>query len=67
MIKELMDKHHISPKHSFMVGDKLIDAESGKNSGIEGVLVRSRPTETTEFSFFKTLLDFAHHLQKIAK
>jgi D-glycero-D-manno-heptose 1,7-bisphosphate phosphatase len=67
MIKELMDKHHISPKHSYMVGDKLIDAESGKNSGIEGVLVRSKPSETTEFSFFKTLLDFAHHLQKIAK
>lgn len=67
MIKDLMEKHHISPKHSYMVGDKLIDAESGKNAGIEGVLVRNRPVEKTDFSFYKTLLDFAHQLQKGAK
>lgn len=62
MIKDLMEKHHISPEHSYMVGDKLIDAEAGKNAGIQGVIVRHH--QNPDFPYFKTLLDFANSLKK---
>lgn len=62
MIKELMEKYHISPEHSYMVGDKLIDAEAGKDAGIQGVLVRH--ATSTEFLSFKNLLEFAQSLKK---
>lgn len=63
MIQELMEKYHISPEHSYMVGDKLIDAEAGKNAGIQGVLVR-HSQDNKDFPTFKTLLDFAKSLEK---
>ena len=62
MIQELIEKYHISPEHSYMVGDKLLDAEAGKNAGVQGVLVRH--AQNSDFPFFKTLLDFAHSLKK---
>lgn len=61
MIKDLIKKHHIDPKKSYMLGDKLIDAESGKNAGVTGILVRQ--DHKTDFPFYKTLLDFANHLK----
>lgn len=64
MIQELIEKHHIDPKHSYMLGDKLIDAECGKNAGITGILVRNQ--QKTDFPYYKTLLDFANHLKKEA-
>jgi D-glycero-D-manno-heptose 1,7-bisphosphate phosphatase len=62
MIRELMEKHHISPDHSYMVGDKLIDAEAGKDAGIQGILVRK--TSSPDFPCFKNLWEFAHSLKK---
>ncbi len=62
MIQELIQKYHLSPEHCYMLGDKVIDAEAGKNAGIHGVLVRHN--HQSEFPFFKTLLDFAHSLKK---
>lgn len=62
MILDLIEKHHLSPDHCYMVGDKLIDAECGRNAGIQGILVRHN--HGTEFPFFKTLLDFANSLKK---
>ncbi len=62
MILDLMKQHNIGPEDSYMVGDKLIDAESGKNAGIHGVLVRH--SHQGDFPFFKTLLDFAQSLKK---
>ena len=62
MILELIEKHHLSPDHCYMVGDKLIDAEAGRNAGIQGILVRH--THNSDFPFFKTLLDFANSLKK---
>lgn len=44
-----------------MIGDKIIDAEAGKNAGIQGVIVRG--AESKEFPYFKTLLDFALSLK----
>ncbi len=62
MILDLMEKYHISPEHSWMVGDKLIDAEAGKNAGINSAIIRH--SESKDFPFFKTLLDFAQSLKK---
>jgi histidinol phosphatase-like enzyme len=61
MISKIMSQHHFSKEHSFMVGDKIIDAEAGKNAGIQGVIVRG--AESKEFPYFKTLLDFALSLK----
>lgn len=62
MIKDLIAKHNISPTHSYMVGDKLIDAQSGKNAGVQGILVRHSHAGS-DFPYFKNLLDFAHSLK----
>ena len=62
MIEGLMEKYHLSPDHCYMVGDKLIDAEAGRNAGIQGILVRH--AHSSDFPFFKTLLDFANSLKK---
>ena len=58
-----MKKDKIDPKNSWMVGDKLIDAECGIKASIRGALVReSSLSQTTEYPFFKTLLEFAQSL-----
>jgi len=62
LILDLIEKHNINPDLSFMVGDKIIDAQAGMNAGIQGVLVRNK--YGSEFPFFKTLLDFARSLKK---
>lgn len=62
MILDLMKQYAITPEDSYMVGDKLIDAECGKNAGINGILVRH--SQTAEFPYFKTLIDFAQSLKK---
>jgi D-glycero-D-manno-heptose 1,7-bisphosphate phosphatase len=62
MIKDLMEKYHLDPKKCYMVGDKLIDAESGKNAGIQGIMVRHQ--HKGDYPFYKTLLEFAQYLKK---
>jgi D-glycero-D-manno-heptose 1,7-bisphosphate phosphatase len=62
MILELMEKHRISAEGSYMVGDKIIDAEAGKDAGIQGVLVRH--PASTDYPSYKTLLEFAYSLKK---
>lgn len=61
MIKDLITKHKIDPEGSYMLGDKVIDAEAGQNAGITGILVRQK--HKSDFPFYKTLLDFANHLK----
>ncbi len=61
MISQFLQKDQLSLKESFMVGDKLIDAEAGKNAGIQGILVRH--SNSPEFPSYKTLLDFALSLK----
>lgn len=61
MILDLAKKHPINLKKSFMVGDKPIDAQCGKNAGVDGVVVRTKAIDG--HPFFKTLLDFANHLK----
>ncbi len=62
MIQELIEKHHIDPKQSYMLGDKVIDADSGKNAGVTGILVRHQ--HKSDYPFYKTLLEFAQSLKK---
>ncbi len=62
MIKELILKYHISPEHSWMVGDKIIDAEAGKNAGIKSAIIRH--ADSKEFPHYKTLFEFAQTLKK---
>jgi D-glycero-D-manno-heptose 1,7-bisphosphate phosphatase len=62
MIKELIEKYQIDPASSYMVGDKVIDGESGKNAGVTGILVRHQ--HKSDFTFYKTLLEFANTLKK---
>ncbi len=61
MIRDLMAKHSISPDDSWMIGDKVIDAESGKDAGIKSAIIRH---ESKEFPNFKSLFDFAQSLKK---
>src|SRR5690606_37758401 len=42
MILDLIEKHHISAKDSYMLGDKIADVECGVNAGVTGVLVREQ-------------------------
>lgn len=62
MILDLMEKYNITPDLSYMVGDKLIDAEAGMDAGIQGIIIRQ--STTSDFPFFKTLLEFAQSLKK---
>jgi D-glycero-D-manno-heptose 1,7-bisphosphate phosphatase len=55
MILDLIDKYHLNPEHSFMLGDKDIDVDAGKNAGVTGVKVRNESP---------TLLEFAKSLKK---
>ncbi len=62
MILDLMTSHHISADDSYMVGDKVIDAETGKSAGVHGIIVRAAASK--DFPHFKTLLEFAQSLKK---
>jgi len=62
MIKDLIEKYHLNPDECFMVGDKDIDAEAGKNAGITGVTIRSK--KVGDFLHYKNLLEFAQSLKK---
>lgn len=60
MIIDLLNKYNLDPVQCYMVGDKLIDAECGKNAGVKGILVRH--SSSNDYPNFKTLLDFAKTL-----
>lgn len=60
LINELIHKYNIDKSNSYMVGDKLSDAEAGKNAGITGVLLNK---ESEDFSSFKSLTEFSNFLK----
>jgi D-glycero-D-manno-heptose 1,7-bisphosphate phosphatase len=62
MIRDLIEKYHIDSKQSYMVGDKVIDGEAGRDAGVQSILVRHGNSH--EFPHFKTLLEFANSLKK---
>lgn len=60
LINELVTSHNINPAQSFMIGDKLSDANAGKNAKMTGVLLRK---ESDEFKSFNSLTEFADFLE----
>ncbi len=62
MIKDFVEKYNLSAEHCWMIGDKIIDAEAGKNAGIKSAIIRHH--ESKDYPYFKTLLDFANSLKK---
>lgn len=69
MIEKAIREFNIDPSRSYMVGDKAIDIEAGRNSGCKGVYVRSGHVEEhlLDPSFdtlkFDRLFDFAKYLE----
>lgn len=59
LINELIEKYDIDKSSSFMVGDKICDAEAGMNAGIQGVLLKKNDQR---FLSFDSLSDFANFL-----
>ncbi len=41
MLVQAISEHTIDPKHSYMIGDKPIDAEAGNNAGVTGILLET--------------------------
>ena len=59
LINDLIEKYNIDKETSFMVGDKLSDAEAGSNAGIKGILIKK---EDERFKTFQNLTEFADSL-----
>jgi D-glycero-D-manno-heptose 1,7-bisphosphate phosphatase len=61
MINELSKEYNIELSESYMIGDKLIDAQSGQNAGCAGILYKFK--DEAPFKNYNTLTDFAQSLQ----
>lgn len=59
LINDLVKKYNIDVKNSFMIGDKLSDAQAGKNAGMIGVLLKK---QSDDFKSFNSLTEFAQSL-----
>lgn len=59
---DFIQNYHLNADECYMVGDKDIDAEAGRNAGIKGVMIRSN--KTGDYDYFKNLLEFAASLKK---
>ena len=59
LINNLCDKYNINKSESFMIGDKLIDAQSGKNAGITGMTLFNK---FEGYEVFENLENFASFL-----
>lgn len=60
LINELIHKYDLDKSCSFMIGDKLSDANAGKNAGITGILLNK---ESSEFKSFTSLTEIANFLK----
>lgn len=59
MLLELAEKHQIDLSASYMVGDKVIDAECGFNANANGILIKKTDSR---FESFNSLTEFADFL-----
>lgn len=69
MILEGIKEFNIDAENSYMVGDKMSDAEAGINAGVKPVIVRTGKDITNEIEesgieIFSSLYEFALDLQK---
>ncbi len=60
LILECIKEYDIDTKNSFMIGDKVIDAQCGENAGMTGVTLNSK--KESKFKDFKSLTEFANYL-----
>lgn len=64
MLFRLARKHNIDLQESFMVGDRTLDIEAGKQAGTKTVLIGHRvPDDVADFAF-TNLYQFAQYLIK---
>tara|TARA_Y100000385_G_C13000109_1_gene596786 strand:+ start:497 stop:994 length:498 start_codon:yes stop_codon:yes gene_type:complete len=59
LINELIHKYNIDKSNSFMVGDKLSDAQTGLNAGVTGILLNKK---SDNFKTFTSLTELANFL-----
>lgn len=64
LVLECIDKYDIDTRSSWMIGDKIIDAECGKRAGVNGVTIGTKIYSDKESSFrnFKSLTEFAQYI-----
>lgn len=72
MVLEGIKEFNIDPEKSYIVGDKLSDAEAGMKAGLKGVVIQTglepvEKIENEEISLFGTLYDFAKTLAEKSK
>ncbi len=60
MINECLSIYDIDTSQSYMIGDKVIDAQCGEAAGVMGVTINCK--KDSEFKDFKSLTDFANFL-----
>ena len=62
LVEKLIQKYDIDKKNSYFIGDKISDAMTGTNAGINGVLIFTSHSNCTSF---KNLTAFADSLKKL--
>lgn len=60
LIEDLIKKYQINRTDCYMVGDKISDAQAGKNAGIISILISDEKNDS--FPTFKNILEFAKGL-----
>lgn len=59
MILDLAKRHKVDLANSFMIGDKVIDAECGLNAGCTGIILKK---QDPRFKSYENLTEFAESL-----
>ena len=72
MIFEGIKEFNIEPEKSFMIGDKLSDAEAGINAGVTPIIVKTGKEITNEIKerkieIYSSIYEFAKSLGKAEK
>lgn len=72
MLLEGIKEFNINPKKSYMIGDKLSDAEAGINAGVKPIIVKTGKEITNEIKerkieIYSSIYEFALSLQKEIK
>jgi D-glycero-D-manno-heptose 1,7-bisphosphate phosphatase len=58
LLNELIDKYNIDISQSYMVGDKISDAEAGINAGLTSLLIKSHLEKVKTFQTLSALEKF---------
>ena len=71
MLFQIARHYEIDLSRSFMVGDRMIDAEAGMAAGAKGILIHKKDSANSidmqpDFREFESLLEFARTLEPAA-